>query len=55
MVAVIYDPETGIISMTIQGTEANIALHGSYIPVTDWKPDYDSKYHVRDGKLVENE
>ena len=52
MIAVIYDPKTGIISKTMQASEAIIAANGTYLPVDVWMNNYDSLYTVQDGKLV---
>ena len=52
MIAVIYDPKTGIIEKTMQASEEIIALNGTYLPVDTWMNNYDSLYTVQDGKLV---
>lgn len=51
MIAVIYDPETGRITQTMQGTLANIASTGPYV-IVDKLMNYDVDYKVVDGKLV---
>lgn len=55
MIAVIYNPETGIISNTLQAAdEATIAQNGAYIIVSEFRNDYDINYTVKNGKLVPN-
>lgn len=52
MIAVIYDRETGVIIQTMQATEETIATQGAYLPVSEWKMDYDVHYKIENGKLV---
>lgn len=53
MIAVIYNPATGVITHTLQAPDAaTMAKNGSYVEVSEWRPDYDALYLVVDGKVV---